>query len=70
MLLYPDIGGSSQSIRWLNFSLTDHPYPLPAAMLTFTSLLYVEYYWVLTTYSTLLKRNYGYNDIQIGLCYL
>jgi hypothetical protein len=50
--------------------LTDHPHSLPAAMLTFTSLLYVEYYWVLTTYSTLLKRNYGYNDIQIGLCYL
>jgi hypothetical protein len=50
--------------------LTDRPHSLPAAMLTFTSLLYVEYYWVLTTYSTLLKRNYGYNDIQIGLCYL
>lgn len=70
MLLYPDIGKSSHFVRWLNFSLTDHPYPLSAAMLTFTSLLYVEYYWVLTTYSTLLKRNYGYNDIQIGLCYL
>lgn len=45
-------------------------YPDIAAMLTFSSLLYIEYYWVLTTYSTLLKSNYGYNDIQIGLCYL
>jgi predicted MFS family arabinose efflux permease len=45
-------------------------YPDVALMLTFSSLLYVEYYWVLTTYSTLLKENYGYNEIQIGLCYL
>ena len=45
-------------------------YPDIAFMLTFSSLLYVEYYWVLTTYSTLLKQNYDYNDIQIGLCYL
>jgi hypothetical protein len=45
-------------------------YPDVALMLTFSSLVYVEYYWVLTTYSTLLSSNYGYNDIQIGLCYL
>jgi hypothetical protein len=45
-------------------------YPDVILMLLYSSLIYAEYYCVLTVYSQLLKKNYGYNDIQIGLCYL
>lgn len=45
-------------------------FPDVLMMLVFGSSIYVIFYWVLTTYSTLLSEIYGYNDIQIGLCYL
>lgn len=45
-------------------------FPDVILMLLYSSLIYAEYYCVLTVYSQLLKKNYGYNDIQIGLCYL
>ncbi|KAJ9109769.1 hypothetical protein QFC19_001999 [Naganishia cerealis] len=52
-----------QSFRMLLF-------PDVILMLLYSSLIYAQYYCVLTVYSQLLKKNYGYNDIQIGLCYL
>ncbi|ORY25281.1 major facilitator superfamily domain-containing protein [Naematelia encephala] len=57
------------------------PYhPLSAFMILFTpeillffifvSFLYLEFYCVLTIYSTALKNTYHLNDLKIGLCYL
>ncbi|WVR04031.1 hypothetical protein IAU60_001030 [Kwoniella sp. DSM 27419] len=36
----------------------------------FTSLLYLEFYSLLTVYSTALKDSYGFDELKIGLCYL
>ncbi|KAG8990670.1 hypothetical protein FRB94_013187 [Tulasnella sp. JGI-2019a] len=54
--------------------------PLSAFMILFTpeivmififvSLLYLEFYCVLTVYSTALKDTYKLSELQIGLCYL
>ncbi|WWC60004.1 uncharacterized protein I303_102567 [Kwoniella dejecticola CBS 10117] len=57
------------------------PYqPLSAFMILFTpeillififaSLLYLEFYSILTVYSTALKDTYKLSELQIGLCYL
>ncbi|WVW79763.1 hypothetical protein I302_101733 [Kwoniella bestiolae CBS 10118] len=57
------------------------PYqPLSAFMILFTpeiiliflfvSLLYLEFYSILTVYSTALKNTYKLTELQIGLCYL
>lgn len=54
--------------------------PLSAFMILFTpeilitfifvSLPYLEFYCLLTVFSTALKDSYGLNELQIGLCYL
>ncbi|WVQ94439.1 hypothetical protein IAU59_001518 [Kwoniella sp. CBS 9459] len=36
----------------------------------FVSLLYLEFYSILTVYSTALKESYGLSELKIGLCYL
>ncbi|KAL8291500.1 hypothetical protein RQP46_002478 [Phenoliferia psychrophenolica] len=36
----------------------------------FISFLYMEYYCVVTVYSTALSDKYGLTDLQIGLCYI
>ncbi|OCF45038.1 hypothetical protein I317_01089 [Kwoniella heveanensis CBS 569] len=36
----------------------------------FASLLYLEFYSILTVYSTALKESYGLSELKIGLCYL
>ncbi|WRT65469.1 uncharacterized protein IL334_002412 [Kwoniella shivajii] len=44
----------------------------PEIILTFVfvSLLYLEFYSILTVYSTALKNTYGLSELKIGLCYL
>ena len=44
--------------------------PEIALIFIFVSLMYIEFYCILTVFSTALSDTYQLNELQIGLCYL